>query len=321
MTKSVQIRDIKVESGDKVFGHIQVAETPTYTVYLPCGIINGVNPGLTISIIGGLHPTEYCGMEAATRLFQTISPNDVSGILLIVPVVNMPGFQVGADHVNPLDGMNLNRIFPGDPMGSISQRMIHVLFEEIMRLADVHVDLHSGEAIEAIPQYAIIPKTGSIIDNQSQTLARIYAPQYNQVHNQTGTSTHEAANRLNIPAITAEAGGLGNYEEKDISFHLTGLTNVLKYLDFLPGNPTTLSSSPEIYTGSISIRTSRGGVFYPQVREGDHVQKDQTLAYIKNIQGCILEEIKSPNTGLVGMFRPKRVKNTGDLAFVIWTKD
>jgi predicted deacylase len=278
---NVQIRNIKVAPGEKVFRYIRVAETPTYTVKLPCGIINGLNPGLTISIIAGLHPTEYTGMEAATRLFQQLSPNTVSGVLLIVPVVNIPGFQVAADHVNPLDGLNLNRIFPGDPEGSISQRMIRVLFDEIMRLADVHVDLHCGEAIEAVPQYAIIPNTGTEVDQQSAILARIYAPHINKISGQPGTSAQEASTRLKIPAITAEAGGLGNYDESDISFHMTGL--------------------------------------YPFVAEGAQVKEGQALAQIKNIQGDVLETMHSPVQGLVGMFRPKRVKNSGELAYVIWT--
>ncbi|MFX0210689.1 MAG: succinylglutamate desuccinylase/aspartoacylase family protein [Candidatus Hodarchaeota archaeon] len=315
----IQIRNIEVDPGEKIFGYLPVAETPTYTVKLPCGIVNGTNPGLTVSIIAGLHPTEYCGMEAATRLFQQISPTDVSGALLITPVVNIPGFQVAADHVNPLDGLNLNRIFPGDPVGSISQRMIHVLFDEVIRLADVHLDLHSGEAIEAVPHYAIIPNTGTELDEESANLARIYAPHLNQISGQPGTSTQEASMRLKIPAITAEAGGLGNYDEIDINFHLTGLINVLKYLKILPGHPSTINATPEIFTGSQSVRASRGGIFYPFVAEGAQVNEGQSLAQIKNIEGDVLETMHSPVQGLVGMFRPKRVKNSGDLAYIIWT--
>ena len=95
--------------------------------------------------------------------------------------------------------------------------------------------------------------------------------------------------------------------------------NVLKYLKILSGSPLTLNATPEIFTGVQSVRASRGGIFYPFVAEGAQVKESHALAQIKNIQGDVLETMHSPVQGLVGMFRPKRVKNSGDLAYVIWT--
>src|SRR6266404_2582594 len=93
---------------------------------LPCTIIRGREPGPKLLVTAGVHGAEYASIEAARRLTQ-LAPGSFAGTLTILPVINVGAFFQHRAFRNPSDEKNVNRVFPGDPKGTASDRLAHWL--------------------------------------------------------------------------------------------------------------------------------------------------------------------------------------------------
>src|SRR2546428_8014100 len=122
--------------------------------------IAGAADGPTVLVTAGIHAAEYTGIEAAIRLGRGIDPKRVRGILLVIPLLNRPGFYERSVYVNPEDGDNLNRVFPGDPKGRWGERFAHRLLTEIVTRCEYAIDLHAGDLIEDLTPFVIYRETG-----------------------------------------------------------------------------------------------------------------------------------------------------------------
>ncbi|MFX1513820.1 MAG: succinylglutamate desuccinylase/aspartoacylase family protein [Promethearchaeota archaeon] len=321
MPEVIKIRDIVAKPGEKAYGFLKIAENSTDIVKIPIEIVNGSkgsSPKLCLT--GGVHCTEYEGIEAITRIFHEINPEDLSGALISCPVVNTPGFQRVTHYVNPLDGMNLNRVYPGNPEGTISEKMIDVIFNELIRLCDYYIDLHGGEPYEDMGQF-VIYSTGvgtKEIEVKSAEMARYYLPNVIQTfEGKDGTSSAEVA-RVGIPSITPQAGALALYREEDIQFHVRGVKNVMKWLGMLPGPPEEPKKDIPTFINNYYVRVKKGGIFYPLLRGEDPFKKGDVMGVIKDLFGNVIEEIIAPKDGMVCYYFPKRVKVAGDPAYSMW---
>src|SRR4051794_2641824 len=111
----VRVGAVEAGPGQKQFGYLTVVERPVTDVRMPVGLINSGRPGPRCLISPGTHGSDYPGFEAPTRLWRSFSPDTINGVIVMFPLVNVPGFEAAEANVNPLDHINLNRIFPGDP--------------------------------------------------------------------------------------------------------------------------------------------------------------------------------------------------------------
>src|SRR5882757_355754 len=123
---------------------------------LPCTIIRGRRPGPKLLVTAGVHGAEYSAIEAGRRL-TALDPDRLSGELTILPIVNIKAFWSHQPYINPLDGKNINRVFPGDANGTASDRLAAWLVETAMAEMDCYIDLHCGDIIEALLPFAIFP--------------------------------------------------------------------------------------------------------------------------------------------------------------------
>jgi predicted deacylase len=119
-------------------------------VDIPVLSISG-QTGPRVVITSGVHGGEFVGIEAATRLADTLAGERVRGELVIAPVVNPPAVYDNRDDRSPLDGVNLNRVFPGNPDGGPTERLAAWLVANLIEGADAYVDLHSGGIDERSP--------------------------------------------------------------------------------------------------------------------------------------------------------------------------
>src|SRR5206468_1298877 len=78
-------------------------------------------------------------------LARTLDPATLDGRLVLVPIANPLAFNAGS-RVSPEDGVNLNRVFPGNASGTLTLRLAHALVDGIVQDADLAIDLHSAEA-------------------------------------------------------------------------------------------------------------------------------------------------------------------------------
>src|SRR4051794_21392047 len=130
----------------------------------------GEGPRLTV--VAGVHGTEYTGMAALMRLIGQLDPEQLRGTLTVVPVLNQLAFWSRTPFVVPADGKNLNRAFPGDPAGSYTDALAHELFEAFIRPSDVLLDLHAGDLPEALEPFCLYEE--SPVEDRARELALVY---------------------------------------------------------------------------------------------------------------------------------------------------
>jgi predicted deacylase len=213
-------------------------------------------------------------------------------------------------------------VYPGDPEGTISEKMIHVLFNELILKCDYHIDLHGGESTEDMGQFInyTIGVGKKDVEEKTVEMARYFLPNILQPFDRNvGTSSSEVA-RVGIPSIMPQAGALGLYREKDIQFHLRGINNVMRWLGMLPqeGPPEEPDKNIPIFIGNQYVRVKKGGIFYPKLRGEDSFKKGDVMAEVKDLFGNVIEEVVAPTDGVVCYYFPKRVKTAGDPAYSIW---
>lgn len=313
---------ISAEPGGRAFGYVKVGERPISDVNFPLCVIRSKQDGPVLMVTAGVHPSEYPGMEAAMRLMNSTQPKDLKkGTLVIVPIVNTVGFETAEANTNPIDNLNLNRIFPGDANGTISHQLARRLLE-LAAKADYLIDLHGGDATEFLKPFTIWHKTGKPkVDAVTERMSQLFSTEFIWLMDEPaygGTFLDQLAS-AGKSAVISEAGKLRTYEEEDIQVHLKGIENVMRFLGFKAGEPqVTAGLKQKTFTKFWSAISTRGGIIYPAVKPGDKVTKGQLLGQIKNIHGEVLEELRSPANGWVRIFFPKRVINSGTPVFRGW---
>ena len=237
-------------------GKLSVGFTLLSPVEIPFTVINGVKDGPLLTITAGVHATEYTGIEATMRLAQIINPEELNGAVTLVHLVNIPGFQAKVPFICPIDGLNINRIFPGKPDGSISHRIAYALFSQLISKSNYYIDLHCGDIPEEHIDLTYYDVIGGKTDPISEEMARCFSTSYIQADVVPGSSGTEAC-KAGVPAITSEAGELGKLEEHEVNAHVEGVLNVMRRFQLLnapvkPTNPKKLGA--QTYH---SIRKSR----------------------------------------------------------------
>src|SRR5438270_6009096 len=137
----------------------------------PYFAVVGGDPGLTFLLTAGIHAAEYTGTLAALRLGQALDPKQVKGTIVIIPLLNRPGFFERSVYVNPEDGQNLNRAFPGDSNGSWSERFAYHLLNDVVLRVDRAMDLHAGDMVEDLEPFLGYLQTGNAeVDGHSREM-------------------------------------------------------------------------------------------------------------------------------------------------------
>lgn len=294
--------------GEKGFGTLEV---PGTGVTMPVAVIQGRTPGPCVSITAGVHGAEYVGIEAAIRTIGSLDPLVLSGTVIVVPVVNTPAFSSRSIYVCPLDGKNLNRVFPGSPEGTPSERIAHTLFASAIRGADAYIDLHGGDLNEALLPFTIyFGGADPEVVARSCAMAEAFGISH-IVEGSVAGSAFEAASAAGIPSILPEAGGQGILDEAMVAIHLRGIRNVLCMLGVTRGavEPT---APPVRVKRFLWLRSDHLGFFYPRVAVGDRVAEGEVLGETRDWFGRQLVLVTSPAEGSVLFLVTTPATNPGD---------
>jgi len=268
----------------------------------PYVAIAGLMAGPTVLITAGIHAAEYTGIEAAIRLGRTIAPESVRGTILIIPLLNRPGFYERSIYVNPEDNDNLNRLFPGKPDGTWGERFAHHLLTEIITKCDNAIDLHAGDLIEDLVPFVIYRETqDAALDERIQAMANAYGARWAVKSAPTGErpGTLMAVAALNgIAAMLAESGGRGQLIEEDVARHVTGVTNILRTIGAISGRPDRVEP-PTVVKSFEWLRSPVEGIFHCHVRVDQVVKARELVGEMTDLVGEPIAAITAPVSGVV----------------------
>ncbi len=322
MTKSVlEVAGLIAGVGERAQQIVSFRAAST-EVKLPLILVNGKEPGPTLVVTAGVHGSEYACVEAARRLSVEVAPENLHGQLIIVPSANPIAFRARSIYVSPPDGINPNRQFPGLAQGTFSQALAYWLFENIIRRADYYIDLHGGDMIEALIPFASCAVTGNAtIDEAAEGMAQVFGLPYIALPTGGGSgiggATHIAAAQAGIPALLAEAGGQGIWNEEEVDILLQGVVRVLASLRMVP--EVQLVKPPTRLTAWEWLRSTNDGLYYPAVQIGDMVTAGQTVGRVTDFFGETLQVAQASIDGQVLFVVTSLAINAGDPLLCIAT--
>jgi predicted deacylase len=318
------VKDIVAEPGAKRRGYVTVGETPTGPIQFPVVIIRGVQPGPTLSLTAGVHATEYPAIDAVLRTIHALDPAELAGTVIAVPIVNALMFQTRTPFLSPIDGLNLNRTFPGRADGSISEVLAHAILNDVVAQADFHIDCHGGDLPELLLPYAAYPTTGRVEqDEKGEAMARLYSPRIVALYRDdsalpaTKGSLVSEASRRGIPAILAESGSAGGLDPAHVEVHINGIRNVMRFFKMLPGDPV-IRGDRLVAKDQFVVTARRGGLLRLAIAVGDEIKAGQVIADVCNVFGDLVEQIQAPRDGIARIIWTPKAVNTGDPIVKCW---
>jgi predicted deacylase len=272
---------------------------------IPVTTIQGSQPGPTLALIAGNHGYEYPPILALQRLHAEIDSAALSGTVILVHVANMPSFLGRTVYFSPIDGKNLNRMYPGRADGSVSERIAYAITTEIIERADYVLDLHCGDGNESLRPYVYQTVTADPRMNESiARLALAFGIDHIVVDRSRPTDPARSIYCSNTaitrgkPAMTVESGYLGTSDPQCVDQIAAGVHGVLRELKMMPTGPAPLTDA--VYLDPAEVLTSpETGILYPHVERGDRVRKGQLLARITDFFGAAIAQIYSPLDGVV----------------------
>ncbi|HKD44212.1 MAG TPA: M14 family metallopeptidase [Candidatus Angelobacter sp.] len=292
-------------AGKKATGAIEVPAGVDAATSIPVVVIHGSRPGPVLALVSGAHGTEYASIIALEKLIQSLDPAQVSGTVVIVPLVNIQSFEQKVPHVNPVDGKSMNRFYPGKADGTQTERASWLITKQVVERCDFLIDYHGGDLDENLRPYAYWPKSGNAKqDTITRDMVLAFGLDTNIVWSDRPKDPNASryldntANTRGKPAIAVEAGYSGTVEPDDVQLLVNGTLNVMRYLKMLPGAPAMIDHP--VWIGKIdTVASERPGIFYPLVRRGTYVAEGMKIGYVTDFFGNIVYEALAPSAGVV----------------------
>jgi len=232
--------DLSVDG--KQFGELQLRHSDNRQSlgYYPVPIITIANgKGPTALLIAGIHGDEFEGPAALMRLAHSLGSSTLTGRVIIVPAVNMPAVEVRS-RISPLDHVNMNRSFPGDPDGGPTAQLAYYVEQELIAKSDLVIDIHCGGNASVFAPCAL-PNRSAVesLFQSNMALANVFgAPLVWMLNsNNDNRSVNAAADRKGVPMIAAELGGGGGCELSMVELAQAGITRCLQHAGILSGKP------------------------------------------------------------------------------------
>jgi hypothetical protein len=278
---------------------------------MPVTLINGAHPGKTVAITCGVHGGEYPGIETGIRLARHLQPEQVHGQVIIVHPVNVWAFQAKLQYVGPFDGKNLNRMFPGQALGTFSERLAYTITSELHAQADFYLDLHGGDIHEHLVPFVLYPAGADPeVARVSREAASCLGVKY-VVGSVSVTGTFGSAAAQGVPGFLGEIGGRGLWSEAEVESYLCGVKNVLTYLGVLSGEVAQLSEVTYL-DKMVGASSEHAGCWYPLVEPGQAVQVGDKLGEVRDYFGNVLSAYQATLSGTVLYVISSLAINAGD---------
>lgn len=297
-----------MDSSDSIFSvsGIRVAEGETREIYLkvsesylsggiqiPITVIRGRKSGPTAFVVAAIHGDEINGADIVRRLIFDIDHEKLSGTLIAIPVVNIPGFLAQSRYL-PYH-RDLNRFFPGSRRGNNAERFANRIFSEIIQKCDFGIDLHTA----ASGRMNLPHVRGDMNNPKVRKLARAFGATV--LVDQAGVkgSLRREATEMGVPTILFEAGETGRFSNKVSLIGLKGVLSVLSEMGMWPEAERERPPFQVIVKASDWVRAEKGGILDLAIKPGDLIYEGDLIGSILNPFGKTVTQIRAPTTGIV----------------------
>ena len=279
-------------------------------VTLPVRVVHGRLPGPVLFVSAAVHGDEVQGVEIIRRLLKLRGLNRISGTLLAIPIVNAFGF-ISHSRYMP-DRRDLNRSFPGSELGSLAAQLADLFMREVVRKADLGIDLHTAAANRTnLPQIRI-----SGASDRLRALARAFgAPVVVETGFREG-SLRKAAAAEGVEMLLYESGEALRFDEVAIRLGVRGILSVMAAAGMSPPRaPSAAAPEPAWSRATRWLRAPKGGILRTFRQAGDAVEAGEVLAVVSDPFGARELPVKTTEPGLIIGRTNLPVVNLGDALF------
>jgi len=302
---SVTVGTATAVPGQKANGYIQVPAGVDAGTNIPVVVVNGTKPGPVLALVTGAHGTEYVSIIAVEKLIRELEPAEVSGTVILVPLVNVQSFEQKVPHVNPVDNKSMNRFYPGKMDGTQTDRALYLITKEVVDKCDYLIDYHGGDLDESLRPYAYWGAVGKAEqDRVSKQMVLAFGLDHIIIWSDRPTdinATRYLDNTASVrgkPSIVVEAGHAGTVETDDVALLVNGTLSTMRYLKMIPGEPKFIEN-PVWLEKVVDVLADGPGIWYPLVKRGTYVQEGMKLGYITDYFGKVMQEPRAPVSGVV----------------------
>ena len=303
--KTFTVGNATATRGQKATGTIEVPAGSDAALSIPVAVFHGAKTGPVLALVAGSHGTEYTSIIALEKLIGMLNPAEISGTVIVVPLINIQSFEQKVPHLNPVDRKSMNRWYPGKMDGTQTDRASYLITKQVVEQCDHLIDLHGGDLDESLRPYSYWTKTGNEKQDQiSREMVLAFGLDHIIISTdrpkdpQASRYLENTATVRGKPSITAEAGYAGTVETDDLNALINGCLNVMRYLKMPPGAPSVIEH-PVWIERVLTIASEQTGMFYPLVKRGTYVEQGMKVGYVTDYLGNVVFEARAPVAGVV----------------------
>src|SRR5712692_10744449 len=291
--------------GQKATGYLEVPAGTDAATSIPVVVVNGAKPGKILALVSGAHGTEYVSIIAIEKLIAALDPAQITGVVILVPLINIQSFEQKVPHVNPIDNKSMNRFYPGQADGTHTERASFLITKQVVDRCDSLIDYQGGDLDESLRPYAYWAPTGrEAQDRTSKEMVLAFGLDHIIIWRERPTDL--AATRYldntstarGKPSIVVEAGHAGTVESDDLALLVNGTLSTMRALKMLPGEPHPIEN-PVWIEKLVDVLADGPGIWYPLVKRGTYISTGMTIGFVTDYFGKLILEARAPVSGVI----------------------
>ena len=303
--RSFSVGSVVAGPGESVSGMLEVPAGIDAPASIPVTVVQGLSDGPVIALIAGTHGSEYPPITALQRVRATLDARNLRGTVILVHVANPASFFGRTVYRSPTDNRNMNRVYPGKPDGTQSERIAHAITTQVIERADYVIDMHAGDGNEALRPFTYMPKTGDPdLDKGTLALALAFGLDHIVIDRarlrdpDDSLYVDQTALTRGIPAITTETGQLASNDDAWVDMAEQGVWNVLRYFEMIPGEASRNDNVVWLSDYTV-VNSPQTGVFRAETRDGYAIAEGGRIGTLSNLFGEEVAVIRAPFAGIV----------------------
>jgi predicted deacylase len=291
--------------GQKSTGYLEVPAGVDAATNIPVIVINGEKRGPVLALVSGAHGTEYTSIIAIEKLINLLDASQITGTVILVPLVNIQSFEQKVPHVNPIDNKSMNRFYPGKADGTQTERASLLITKQVVDRCDYLIDYHGGDLDESLRPYTYWAPTGKETQDQiSKKMVLAFGLDHIIIWRDRPTDLtatrylDNTSTARGKPSIVVEAGYAGTVEPDDVVLLVDGTLSTMRALKMLPGNARPIEN-PVWLDRVVDVLADGPGIWYPLVKRGTYVQEGMKIGFVTDYFGKVILETRAPVSGVI----------------------